>query len=69
MKTEKVLNDLANAIHKPSSQTVTITKESATLILNRVNHLEGIAAALLRSQLNAKQPIIIDTRFAENPTK
>jgi hypothetical protein len=69
MKTEKVLNDLANAVHRPASQTVTITKESATLILNRVNHLEGIAAALLRSQLNAKQPVIIDTTYAEKPTK
>jgi len=62
MKTEKVLNDLANEAHRPGDH-VQIKKHDAKLILARINALESMAAALLRSQHDANQSIVLEIPF------
>lgn len=50
MKTEQVIQNLTNEVENKDSGLVEITKDDAKLILNHVNYLEGVAAALLKSQ-------------------
>jgi hypothetical protein len=49
MKTEAVIQDLDNQLSARSTETVSLKREDAKLILERVKHLEGVATALLRS--------------------
>lgn len=60
MKADIVLGRLDLEVSKPNKgETVTLKKEDAKLILQRVNHLESVAAALLKSCIDAKQPIVV----------
>lgn len=59
MKTEQILQKLTNEVAKPRGENIVLKQEDAKLILNRVNYLESVAAALLRSQINAEQAIVL----------
>lgn len=55
MKTDIVLQRLDHEVAK-SKDTVLLKREDAKMILNRIQHLETMAAELLRSVMESNQP-------------
>lgn len=59
MKTEQVIQRLTNEVETLGGEHVTLKKEDARRILERMNSLEGVAAALLRSTHESQTPVIL----------
>jgi hypothetical protein len=66
MKTEQVIQRLANEVSKPSSEHVYLKKEDAKRILERVNSLEAMAAELLRS-VHGNTGIVVQLPYKSKP--
>lgn len=65
MKTEQVLQRLANDVEQSKSEHVYLRREDAQRILDRVNSLEGVAAELLRSVHETKS--VVKLPFKSKP--
>lgn len=66
MKTEQVIQRLANDVAQTSGEHVYLRKEDAKRILDRVNSLEGVAAELLRS-VHGNESVVIKLPYKSNP--
>lgn len=68
VKTEQVLQKLDNDVTSVRGDHVALKKEDAKLILERMKHLESIAAALLRFHKNATGTIDVVLPYQAKPT-
>lgn len=66
MKTEQVIQRLANDVAQTSSEHVYLRKEDAKRILDRVNSLEGVAAELLRS-VHGNKSVVVSLPYKSKP--
>jgi len=53
MNTDLLIDRIATDIHRPEGTEIRLRRDEAKLLLERVNHLESIAAALLASNTHA----------------
>lgn len=67
MKTESVFQSLKNEVEKPSN-TIILEKEEVNLILNRVNYLESVAAALLKGCMESGTAKQLSLPYRKNQT-
>jgi hypothetical protein len=58
MNADLLIDRISTEVHTPGGAEIRLRRDEAKLLLARVNHLESLAAALLRSQTHAEAIII-----------
>lgn len=62
MKAEQVLQHLSNEVQKPEKENIQLNKEQVKTILNKVDYLESVAAAFLKSQIDGAKGVVLPYR-------
>lgn len=67
MRAERVLQHLQNVVDDGKVGMVIINREDAAALMDRVNYLEGVTTALLRSRHEAKESQDVVLPFQTKP--